>query len=319
MIVRIIELDGNYVVDASGAAESLTQTTPASSGTSGTTVDASEVALGFICQKRAEGQASPTNSFTLLDAVTSSPSATAADRIQGGVYKRVLTATGAYETSVTITARVWIGRIVTFKAAAAGTTFFKTFDAGITPAGAGTKETEKPLSASVTPAGTVTKATFRAIAAGLTPTASVNRAVFRAFSADLTPTATLDGQIIEPGLALTMEAALTFGVQLDARISHVLAAETAQVSFQTDFAAVEPTEIYLHAITANVAFTGELSFVYHPISEELVSMAAALSFSTSLTAIMADVPPQKVQRVIDVPSVLLVGAEPPPKVLDGES
>lgn len=93
-----------------------------SSGTTGTTAQADELAIAAVANRNVSTQSAPTNSFTQLDQAQST-SATTSNRVNTGVYSRVVAATGTYGTAVTLsgaTSRPWTGVVVTFKGAPTG-------------------------------------------------------------------------------------------------------------------------------------------------------------------------------------------------------
>lgn len=108
---------GTWALDAhaSGTGSS---TTP-STGTTGTTAAADEVAVGFVGVKNIGQSSTPTNSFTLQEEQhTGTVDAT---HISGAGLYRILAATGTFSTGVTLsTSRLWAANIATFSSTPAG-------------------------------------------------------------------------------------------------------------------------------------------------------------------------------------------------------
>ena len=86
-------------------------------GTTATTAQANEVCYGAISNRNTTAQTSPTNSFVQIDQAQSTHT-TGSNRVNGGVYRRQVSATGTYGCGVTLsTSRPSSGVIATFKIA----------------------------------------------------------------------------------------------------------------------------------------------------------------------------------------------------------
>ena len=262
--------------------------TDGSTGTTAATAQADELLVAtWVTQDGDPVLETPavSNSFTLHEADSVGG---ALGNVGGFLASRVVTATGAFESTLTwsTTGSRCVGAMATYKkgAGGGGTVFQESYAGTLTSAGAVTKQAQKPLAGAITSAGTVVKQVQAFYAGTLTTAGVVAKLVSKTFAGALASAGAVTSIAVK---LISLAGTLTSAGVLTRQTNKVLAGTLTPTGALTKQVAISlaGTVASAGSLTKRIgkAFAGAISTLTGALTAEAVEAAAVVVHVISLT------------------------------------